>query len=124
MIEASYVPFSIREWVENEDLGKLLDYIERQLGLDIACWVSFKDSKQWSIYSVCIVANQLEIHIDLDKHVVVRVHNNIWIYAFMSLDLFYATYTSLLPVIRDQAWESLYEPCINSKPWYTSIVNS
>ncbi len=87
-----YIPYSIRHEIPDTDLAWLLDYAERIMGWDIKAQGAFDDI----LYSY-----------DLGKARVQLWHDGEIQFLYWSLDLripkdiFYRSYKTLLPVIRD-----------------------
>ena len=92
MSESQYVPFSKKYLIENEDHGKILDYVERELWWDNILYHNPDDKKQtkdifWTRddkkYEICIGPENVTMYVDnslklmLDKHLFFSRHQHI-----------------------------------------------
>lgn len=97
----TYIPYSTRHNITDPDLAWLLDYLERDMGWEI----------KYSERSLSSISDLVEKNINYKKWNIaiqegfcwVRIrpyHDDCYYWSFHT-DLFFATYRSLLPVIRD-----------------------
>lgn len=91
MPQETYILYSIRNNITDKDLAGLLDYLEREMGWDIK-YTDHDSTKYIENGWLKIVSfDDEEIHIYTDACADI----------VMPLELFFRTYRTLLPVIRD-----------------------
>lgn len=94
----TYTPYSIRHNITDKDLAGLLDYLERIMGWDIEQYQSFSDNTDWWW---CIKTDFCAITF-YDGDIYFHVYkNNVRWFSDMPQELFFRTYKTLLPALRD-----------------------
>jgi len=91
---SEYIPYIIRNNITDLDLAWLLDYLEREMGLEILLhkqWENFEIKS--GTYSIQKIFNTIYFFI-FDGNEEIRIIS-------LHRDLFFRTYKTFLPVIRD-----------------------
>lgn len=101
-METIYTPYSKRHNIQNPELAGLLDYLEREMGWNI----DFQDAKEWWAISQIDTYNLIYVQYrNIDNPTVyIRVHHNNRYFEIadkLDLKVFFHTYKTLLPVIRN-----------------------
>lgn len=121
-----YTPYSLRHNITDPDLAGLLDFLEREMGWEIKLEVFDEDIEEDSEWNESIIP--LEYLITNENDLCIYIHNDLWRSTFQNIasiwygfyywdedsnqsiqqdivemteDLFFATYKTLLPEIRN-----------------------